>query len=98
MPGLAHVYIILSVCACRSGAYTTLSEYVGLRRRAAAAQVAAASQAGGSSGPMLQDFPEFMLPYIIQVSHNNFRESHNCSFYPRKKTTEHVFLSQRWKK
>lgn len=58
------------VCTCRSGAYTTLNEYVGLRRRAAAAQVAAASQAGGSSGPMLQDFPEFMLPYIIQVCQN----------------------------
>ncbi len=56
---------------CRSAAYAMLNEYVGLRRRAAAAHVAAASKAGGSSGPMLQEFPEFMLPYIIQVHRDN---------------------------
>ncbi len=51
----------------RVAAYAMLNEFVVLRRRAAAKDVAAAAQATGSGGPMLQNFPEFMLPYIIQV-------------------------------
>ncbi|BDA45205.1 Sister chromatid cohesion protein PDS5 homolog A [Coccomyxa sp. Obi] len=48
-------------------AYAMLNDFVVLRRRAAAKEVAAAAQASGSGGPMLQNFPEFMLPYIIQI-------------------------------
>ena len=54
------------VCS-RVAAYAMLNDFVVLRRRTAAKEVAAAAQARGSGGPMLQNFPEFMLPYIIQV-------------------------------
>lgn len=64
---------------------------MGLRRRAAAAQVAAALQAGDSSGPMLQDFPEFMLPYIVQVSYNTL-------LILSKKAKKTLFFSQGRKK
>ena len=57
-------------CGClvrRCAAYGTLSEFVVLRRRAAAKAVAAAAQAGGAGGTVLQEFPEFMLPFVVQV-------------------------------
>ena len=51
----------------RCAAYASLVEYVILRRRAAAKGVAAAAQAGGAGGTVLQELPEFMLPFVIQV-------------------------------
>ena len=38
------------------------------RRRAAADGIAAAAQAGGQGGTVLHQLPEFLLPYLIQVS------------------------------
>ena len=51
----------------RCAAYASLVEYVVLRRRAAAKGVATAAQAGGAGGTVLQELPEFMLPFVIQV-------------------------------
>lgn len=76
----SHVHFVPRVAA-----YAMLNDFVVLRRRAAAKEVAAAAQASDSGGPMLQNFPEFMLPYIIQVFSSllpilAFAEF--CSFFP----------------
>ena len=54
--------------ACRASAYAALSEYVLKRRRAAAEGIAAAAQTGGEGGTVLHQLPDFLLPYLIQVS------------------------------
>lgn len=51
----------------RAAAYTALAEFVVARRRVAARSVAAAAQAGGAGGTALQEFPEFMLPFLLQA-------------------------------
>lgn len=51
----------------RVAAYGMLCDYVIWRRTAASRGVAAAAQEGLSGGSILQQLPEFMLPYAIQV-------------------------------
>lgn len=51
----------------REAAYTALSEFAVARRRAAARSAAAAAQAGAGGGAMLQELPEFMLPFLLQA-------------------------------
>jgi hypothetical protein len=44
-----------------------LSDFVVWRRSAASQGLAAAAQEGATGGTVLQELPEFMLPYVVQV-------------------------------
>lgn len=53
-----------------------LGEFVKLRRRAAAVVAASPSAAAGSGGTMLQELPDYLLPFLLQARMRQARPSH----------------------